>query len=121
MMRLIWTNTRTRIVLQAQATVNKRASRPPESLTGIIGAPPHRDENPDCVEGEAKHEHLAERNAINIKADNVERDQRAAGDDSIAPEYFPERLLAAPSSNFGSEKLGKEFGESRSTHMSAPK
>ena len=54
---------------------------------------------------------MAERDAINIKRDEVERYQHAASGNSIDPEYFPEWLLAAPGVQLGGEKLSAEFGD----------
>jgi hypothetical protein len=92
--------------------------QPPEFAFRIVGAAPHRNQNPDRVGHEAEQQFLAERDAVDIKADAVERDQRAARRDAVKPEDFPQRLFAAPRADLGVEKRRGEVADPRVVHRS---
>jgi hypothetical protein len=83
--------------------------RTPKFFIYIICASPHRDENPSRVGGEARQENLPQRHVTVIKRDDIEGDNRDAGGNPIYPEYFPERLFAAPCANLRSKKVGCKF------------
>jgi len=46
-----------------------------------------------------------------LRVNDVEDDNRNAGGDPVNPEYFPERLSAAPCPNLRSKKVGGKFGD----------